>query len=273
MIKNDQDYIQEWLDHHRSIGFDHFYVYDNESTPAYKNLGNDVTITYWDENYYFEPQLPNSTSPFYNPVLDNIRTLYLTNTHHPDFPDKDSKQYKAYQHCLNNYGPLHKWIAFIDSDEFIMLAEGENLKLLLREFSFTSQLLINWRVFSSSGHLTKQESQLKSYTQWFPDYQVKPIVQPPRIYAALDAHILVPFPQFPPVNENKENINYKTTHSSNRIWINHYWSRSKQDFEEVKKVRRGGITLSRDANYYDRKFKFIEQRASYHMKKLINEIN
>ena len=50
MIQNDQEYISEWLDHHRDLGIDHFYLYDNESTPRYENLGDDVTITYSNGN-------------------------------------------------------------------------------------------------------------------------------------------------------------------------------------------------------------------------------
>ena len=59
----------------------------------------------------------------------------------------------------------------------------------------------------------------------------------------------------------------KHTHTSDIIWINHYWSRSRQDFEETKLNRKGGTTL-RYNEHYEAKYNFIEQRAAYHMRKL-----
>ena len=277
MIQNDQDYIQEWLDHHRSIGFNHFYIYDNESTPPYSTLGEDVTITYWDESYYFEPIAPklnealiseNSNSP---KRMMELNSNILTTTHLTNYPAKSNKQYKAYQHCLNEYGDQHDWIAFIDSDELIMLGEGEILDSLLSEFNEFGQLLMYWRMFSSSGHTTKQSSQITAYTEWFPDFQFKPFVQPSKTAIASDIHLFSTYFQFKTVNENKEdirlNFNQSSTHSSNRIWVNHYWGRSRQDFEETKLIRKGGATLRND-EYYEKKFKFIEKRAAYHMTKI-----
>jgi len=31
MVKDEEYYIQEWLEYHRLIGFEHFYIYDNNS--------------------------------------------------------------------------------------------------------------------------------------------------------------------------------------------------------------------------------------------------
>lgn len=272
MIKNDQEYISEWLDHHRELGVDHFYLYDNESTPRYENLGEDVTITYWDENYYFEPIPPKFNPKYYNlETMANADYTELTTTHWPNSPERHSKQFKAYQHCLNEYGDKHEWIAFIDSDEFINILEGYTLKEVLDHFNKPElgQLLMKWRVFSSSGHQTKQPLQKEAYTDWYPDYQVKPFVKPDKILAVKSLHILPTYPAFYTTTEDGilDTRVSKNTHSSKVIWINHYWSRSRQDFEETKLSRKGGTTLRYD-EHYEAKYNFIEQRAAYHMKKL-----
>ena len=272
MIKDDHEYISEWLNHHRDLGVDHFYLYDNESTPKYKNLGNDVTIIYWDENYYFEPILPKLNPKYYDHETMG-GTLYteLQTTHWPFAPERDSKQFKAYQHCLNEYGDKHNWIAFIDSDEFINVKEGYKIRDILTHFDRPElgQLLMKWRMFSSSGHKTKQPLQKEAYTDWYPDYQVKPFIKPDKIFAVKSLHILPTYPSFYTMTEDgiiDANIS-KHTHTSDIIWVNHYWSRSRQDFEETKLNRKGGTTL-RYNEHYEAKYQFIEQRAAYHMRKL-----
>ncbi len=272
MIRNDHEYIQEWLDHHRLIGFNHFYIYDNESTPAHKNLGDDVTIIWWDEDQYFALHPPvKSIDPFPEESRHHINMSELVNPHSPNYPRRDNRQYKAYQHCLNTYGDNYDWIAFIDGDEFIMLGENETLQGILQEFEEDGnigQLLLYWRMFSSSGHLTKQKNILESYTEWFPDYQFKPIVKPSFTYFVSFIHLFTLYPYKKSVDECKEFIHSfrtKQKHSSDRIWINHYWGKSRQDFEETKLKRKGGTTDNGD-NFYNKKWEFIEKRAKHHMK-------
>jgi hypothetical protein len=276
MIKDDHSYINEWLTHHRELGVNHFYVYDNESTPPYTNLGDDVTIINWDENQYFKLMLPVINKDLYDSsFLGNTEITELKTTHWVNYPERDSKQYKAYQHCLNNFGAKHKWIAFLDSDEFINVAEGLTLPAILKVYAedkSVGQLLIRWRVFSSSGHLTKQPLQKEAYTDWFPDYQVKPIVQPDKVYAVTHVHSFTLYHMFSTITEDpNEQVMYLfDNHLSDIIWVNHYWSRSREDFEETKIKRKGGTTLRYD-ELYEAKYQFIEKRAAFHMKELAAE--
>jgi hypothetical protein len=272
MIKDDHDYIEEWLTHHRELGVDHFYFYDNESVPGYVSSTEDITVTYWNEDQYFEPIYPIINPKYYNPdIFKSLNCSDIITTHWPNYPERSSKQFKAYQHCLNNFGRKHKWIAFIDSDEFINVGNGLDLPTVLSLYDkpHIGQLLMKWRMFSSSGHQTKQPLQKQAYTDWFPDYQVKTFVRPDRIVAIKSLHIMPTYPAFLSTTEDHElNLNVsKHTHSSEVIWVNHYWSRSRQDFEETKINRKGGTTLRYD-EHYEAKFEFIEKRAAYHMKKL-----
>jgi len=274
MIKNDQEYLLEWLSHHRELEIDHFYLYDNESSPEYRELGKDVTVINWNEDQYFEPIYPKINTQYHIPaLLDQFPCTELITTHWPLAPDRDSKQFKAYQHCLNNYGDKHKWIAFIDSDEFINVAKGLTIKTALNKLDEPdlAQLLMKWRVFSSSGHLTKQPLQKEAYTDWYPDYQVKAFVKPDRIFAINSLHIMAVYPNFKTKTEDGQTRTSvsRHTHTSELIWVNHYWSRSRQDFEETKLSRKGGTTLN-STEHYEAKYAFIEKRAAYHMKKVKN---
>jgi len=276
MIKNDHAYINEWLTHHRNLGINHFYLYDNESVPAYENLGEDVTIINWNEKEYFkiiQPVINNDL--YYSEFLSEISLRELNTTHWPNYPERDSRQFKAYQHCLNNFGSRHKWLAFIDSDEFINVAEGLTIPLVLSLYEAdgsVGQLLMKWRMFSSSGHLTKQPLQKLAYTDWFPDYQVKAFVQPDKVYAITSLHQPALYHMYSTITEDGQNNlrNLYETHTSDIIWVNHYWSRSREDFEETKLTRKGGTTLRYD-EHYEAKYQFIEKRAAFHMRELAAE--
>ena len=35
MVKNEDDYIIQWIEYHLSLGIDHFVIYDNKDTPKW----------------------------------------------------------------------------------------------------------------------------------------------------------------------------------------------------------------------------------------------
>lgn len=38
LTKDENKYLKEWIQHHLSIGVDHFYVYDNNSSQSARNI-------------------------------------------------------------------------------------------------------------------------------------------------------------------------------------------------------------------------------------------
>ena len=48
LLTNEPEYLEEWLDHHRKYGFDHFFIYFDEKIPENTVLSSDVTYNYWD---------------------------------------------------------------------------------------------------------------------------------------------------------------------------------------------------------------------------------
>ena len=93
IIKNER-YLEEFIIYYKVIGVEHFYIYDNESTPSIKERLN---------------------KPYFNDCCTII-----------DFPGK-VKQPEAYTHCLQNYGKETTWLIFVDGDEFILEEELQKL--------------------------------------------------------------------------------------------------------------------------------------------------
>ena len=95
IIRDENEYLKEWLDNHFAIGIDRIYIYDNGAKEA--PVGRIVRS--------LQPEYQNRVT-----VVDWIGEYKNT-------------QCEAYAHCLEHYGETVNWIGFIDTDEFIRLVE------------------------------------------------------------------------------------------------------------------------------------------------------
>lgn len=167
ILKDEDPFIMEWLTYHSLIGVEHFFIYDNESAnPLAKN-----------------------------PVINKFASqgkLRVLNT-----PGK-TMQHPAYTHCLENFGHLAKWIAFIDLDEFICPDEGKDIRPLLAAYEDYAALGLSWKCFSSGGHLSRPAGLvIKNYQERFLKYtlanlHIKSIVQPAKVSGVHTAHSFWP---------------------------------------------------------------------------------
>ena len=137
LIKNENEYIEEWLEHYCRLGVDHFYIYDNGSTV---------------------------------PVKDYLATIkdgyYLDKCTFVDF-SKGYKhmQYDCYENCLLNFGNETFWLGFVDTDEFIDITCG-NINTFLKDFENDFCIWIPWEVYNSAGHILKPNgSQKDNYNE------------------------------------------------------------------------------------------------------------
>ena len=142
ICRNVEDYIDEWIRYHELAGVDHFYIYDNGSTDATTtkasshNAGNGVTVV-------VHPWKLNTTAGAC-PV---------------------SPQETSYVHAVLNYKHRHRWMAFIDIDEFLVPSQHLTVAEALGHLSEFSNISLPWRQFGHCGHITKPlEPCLFAYT-------------------------------------------------------------------------------------------------------------
>lgn len=131
---NEAKYLREWIEYHRIIGIDHFYLYNNNSTDNYV----DVLQPYVDSG-----------------LVDVIL-----------WQDKPG-QMTAYIDCARRYGEESEWIGFIDTDEFIVPIAHDNIKNFLAKFSRRGSVFINWKCFGYNGKLDRNTDVLvtEDFTQ------------------------------------------------------------------------------------------------------------
>jgi len=125
-------YINEWLDWHRLIGVDYFYIYDNDSA------------------------IPIQT------IITNMEGIFVVLWPGP------VQQLPVYSDCLIKRQEAKDcdWLAFIDDDEFIVVEKG-NIKVLLAAQT-NSGLCLNWIVFGGSEEGTENQTQIQKYTRHIP---------------------------------------------------------------------------------------------------------
>ena len=213
IVKDEARYIREWLEYHFLIGADHIYIYDNDSTDGIHAL--------------LEPY-----------IKKGLVTYILC-------PGK-KMQIPAYNDAIARFGKKNKWMGFIDADEFIVLHNNQNLRSFFENFEDESAVGIHWIMHDSNGHIITPSKGfvISNYTRIYKDdnievnHNFKSFVKPRMVKLCTNPHFMW-LTKGNTVNENK--IPLKTpiaeTNSTKQIQINHYFSKSKEEY--ISKIDRG----------------------------------
>ena len=127
IVRDEEKYLLEWIAYHQAIGLEYFQIYNNCSTD-------------------------NSLSLLQNLSQSDPKIQVI------NWPLMDcDKQVAAYSHFLK-WTPTD-WVLFLDIDEFLVLHQHNNIHDFLHEFSDYSGVVINWRMFGTSG-LKKYDNRL-----------------------------------------------------------------------------------------------------------------
>lgn len=120
IIKDESD-ILEWLAHYILLGFDHIYVYDNNS----------------------EPPITDTVAP-----LQNLTVIKW-----------DGDQVGAYRHFKKTYGNLCEWTLFVDADEYLVIRRPEPsvAQLLENVPASANSIAVNWLMFDANGHYDENQ--------------------------------------------------------------------------------------------------------------------
>lgn len=237
IVKDEGPYLKEWIEFHKLVGVEHFYIYDNNSTDNTKQI--------------LQPYITQG-------LVTNIYWQM-----HPG-------QTQAYNHCLKNYGKDSKWIAFIDLDEFLFGTKKDNLKDILNEYENYSGIGINWVCFGSNN-IEKKTNELvikrftkRAFLNFLPNKHIKSIVQPSLTECAGNTpHQFIYKNNSLAVDENfkfiQKNESLLKNISINKIRINHYLVKSKE--ECLEKINRGRATIkdNRKEDYFEKHNKNDEE--------------
>ena len=125
VLQNEAPYIKEWIEYHRLVGVERFYIYDNESTDNVKEI--------------------------LKPYIDLGIVCY-------HYVPGIAMQNKVYRDALYKYKNQTRWMAIIDLDEFIVPVEKQSIPEFLKDYEKYPGVVINWQVFDSNGFLESPKS-------------------------------------------------------------------------------------------------------------------
>lgn len=140
IIRNEATYLKEWIEYHRLVGVDHFYLYNIESKDRYFDtlkpyLNNLVTLIQW----------PNLLDPAEkDPALCVIGSL---------LPALEN---------ATKYRALHetKWLVFVDIDEFLVPPTCLKLPEILEKYKEYPGVILSSDFFNAAKVHTLPEKKL-----------------------------------------------------------------------------------------------------------------
>lgn len=250
MVRNEEPYIDEWLEFHCMMGVEHFFIYDNGSTDATVQKlrqsphANRITVIDWAN---FLAGWEGVAGP-----IGRMQRL-------------------AMLHCIANYGHMAEWLGFIDTDEFLYPAKANSLLDVLADYDDLESLSVYWTMFGTSGHVGKPDGLVtENFTRRrrLPSgpnkslCRVKTIVRPRAVRGVHNTHTLILQNGYPESwTEKRQRIGYADhdpTHFSNDVLrLNHYYSKSALEYYK----RRGAPTEGprRDFRGNDRLLELVDK--------------
>lgn len=224
MFRNEADYLQEWLEFHDRVGFEHFFLYDNRSV----------------DDWY--SRIPKH-------LLDAKRVTIVK-------VPLDKAQVLAFNHCVRSVRGRVKWLALLDADEFLYPTRGdETVASILEEFSDVPAVAINWQMFGTDGHIVRPPGGvLETYKACASagNQHVKIIVQPELTVRIVTPHDALFVNGRTAVNEKRAPVRgaRSTPPTLERLRINHYWTKSVEEYF-LRKLNRGDAVGQRDRSAQD----------------------
>lgn len=219
MMRNERRYVREWLAFHAAAGVEHFYIYDNNSDDG----------------------MAEEIMRFSRPDMITLSPWTIP-------PPKGHRA--AYWDAFSRWGADSRWMAFIDGDEFLFSTEKTDLREFLKGFEHRSALAVHWMIYGSSDHEKRPSGlQIESYLRrgevgHMGNQHIKSVVQTRFGFKPQNSHVWA-LKSGDIVREDDEPITGTTGATglrakSERIRINHYFTRSWEDWEA--KVARGRST-------------------------------
>ncbi|MDR2338384.1 MAG: glycosyltransferase family 92 protein [Deltaproteobacteria bacterium] len=254
-LKNEAPYIKEWIEYHLLVGVELFYLYDNGSEDNLKEV--------------------------LQPYIDKGLVVY-------EVWNGQYQQIAIYNSAIAKYKNSARWIAIIDADEFIVPVKEKTVSKFLKDYEAYPALLINWLVFDSNGHIKQPQGLvIENYTKALNEFTkypptgnlfVKSIVNPCQV-ASCGIHNHTYYNASLAVTENFETITnayYSKYHSINKIRINHYFSKSLEEFKAKTARGRGhtvpNLVITKDKYIFSNyKHDYVIIKYLFSLKKRIGE--
>jgi glycosyltransferase involved in cell wall biosynthesis len=218
IIQNQAPFLKEWLEFHRLVGVERFYIFDNLSNDDYEAV--------------LQPYIDSGIVKLYSWPVE-IKTQN-------DFNDI---QCSVYRRIVDLTAESAKWLALLDVDEFLFPTKEDTLIDLLDEYEEFGGLSVNWQMFGTSNchKIPADRLSIEMLTRCAEkdnevNLHVKTISRPELIMRVTNPHFAKYVKHAQQVNEERIPMSGSRTSyvSVDQVRINHYWTRDQHFFETQK---------------------------------------
>ena len=125
IAKLENNYIREWVEHYKKLGFTNVVIYDNNDLDGERF--EDVIGDYIEDGFV---------------IIENAR-------------GKTCYQHPAYTDCYKKYNADYDWIAFYDIDEFLELKKVDTVSEYLSQEKFNDfeVIYVNWKIYTDNNNV------------------------------------------------------------------------------------------------------------------------
>jgi hypothetical protein len=221
IFQNEARFLKEWIEYHRLVGVEHFWLYNNNSSDHFLEV--------------LDPYVKQG-------IVDLIDwRSNIPENKYEEFHFKTKMN--VYNECLGRSKNVSKWVAFIDSNEFLVPVHDGNLAQMLEtQFSVVSGLCIYEQTFGTSfvyelspQDLMIERMSLKAGENYWRNRCYKMIVQPlhvdhfqyPNSCVYVDSHWAI--------NTNGVPEASGPSPTFDTIVIHHYWFRDEKFMNESQR--------------------------------------
>jgi len=208
-----------WIDYYLTLGFD-ILLYDHNDKPILESKDRVTVIRDFDKKLYYTDKR--------GALANSLQTSF-------------------YKYAIDKYSN-YNWIALLDCDEYLVHNIDYNLDDILFQYRNFASVCPNWIFFGSNDHdnipagrvfenFLLRQKDISAY--------VKPIVQPKLVLDIISPHYIygknfsvdTNLNIMPDPNLNNHMPNFSQTVADNKLWINHYFCKSRQHW--LNKLSRG----------------------------------
>jgi hypothetical protein len=202
-FRDEARYLDEWISYYLAAGVRHLFLYNNFSNDNYAAV-----------------------------LAKYIQAGHVTLIDWPYRPASPG----AEEDCILRAVGRYEWVGFLDADEFVVIGDGRSIPGYLDDFANMSGVALHWYYFGSNGHRTRPSiGVIHAYTrrQSAPNRHVKCFVRPECVTQNRNSHSWFFRNGRWAVDENRKPVlGSFSTPTATFAWINHYYCKSLEDFQE-----------------------------------------
>lgn len=213
IFQDEAPYLKEWIEFHKLVGVEHFYLYNNCSQDDFEKV--------------LQPYIDLGEVELFDwPIVATSWNNWIYGV-----------QPAAYTNCIQKATGRTQWLALIDIDEFLTPVCALTIPEILKDYEGFGGVCFNWKIFGHSGFFDVPSNKLLIETlvltapfERSTHRAVKSIFRPECVERSEHPHYVVYKEGFFHVNSNQEQDidadGWTQKPHYERLIVNHYWSRT-----------------------------------------------